>query len=428
MSGAESIIKVIVTGDAKGLHSATDSALKDVQKTGKSSSAMGKQIAGGFAIGAGAAIAFGVQAVEAADVADKAHVRLQTAITNTGGTWKKYGDQIKAADNQGQQFGYDEGQIEGVLASMTTGLGSTKKALDLLPLAQNVAAQTGMDLASAGLLVVKASEGQTKSLKKLGIDLPVAAGGAVKLKNAQKQLADAEDGLKLVEEKIHDGRLKGPAAADALKAANDRLHTAQQNVDNAQSAGVLLTDALTSKYKGAAGKEADTFAGKVAAQAAAWRNVKIQSGQAIEGGLIKFQTWSQKSGRPEIMRLQGALNQIGTSFATIYGAELGALAGLDTFAAHAKPLLALGANLTDAWENVFGGGPGAGTPGAAQRDRARLDEANRLKQNKANPPPATPKNRPHTNVSITVNVHGADPVAVTNAITKQARRNGARVK
>lgn len=429
--GAESIIKVVVTGDVKGLHHATDDALKDVQKTGKESGTAGKQIAAGFAVGAGAALAFGVQAVEAADVADKAHVRLETAVKNAGDQWDTYGKQIKGAVDQGVQFGYDQGQIEAALATMTTGLGSTKKALDALPLAQNIAAQTGMDLSASALLVTKAEEGQSKVLKKLGIDLPVAAAGALKVKTSQEAVTKAETALQLIEEKIHDGRLKGPAAADALRTANDNLKTAQGHLNDAQSAGAVLTDALTKRYQGAAGKEADTFAGKVAAQAAEWRNVKIQAGQAIENGLLKFQTWSQKTGRPEIMRLQGDLSLLGQTFVGVETDLLGLLVKLDTFTSKIKPLITLGGNLEDAWANVFGGGgTGQGTPGAAQRDRQRLDAINKQKAqaSKTHSPahPTGPAQVSATTINITV--QGADPNTVITAAAKYARRNGARVK
>jgi hypothetical protein len=469
---ASSIIKVVVTGDVKGLHRATEEAVKDVQKTGHESSKVGKQIAGGFAIAGGAALAFGVQAVEAADVADKAHVRLETAIKNTGGTWEKYGKQIKSATDQGQQFGYDEGQIEGVLASMTTGLGSTQAALDKLPLAQNIAAATGKDLASAGLLVVKVSEGQSRALKQLGIDLPVAAGGAEKVIKAQQSLTTAELAVSQVEAKIKDGRLKGKPATDALATANNTLHIAQFNLNQAQAAGVQITDALTKRYAGAASAEADTFAGRVAAQAAAWRNVKIEAGQAIENGLIKFQTWSQKSGRPEILRLQGDLHALGVGFSHLGDFAVKPLDTItDKLANLDSKLTGFGGDLSDAFANVFGGGTGQGTPGAAQRDRARLDAQNRAKtrarrgqkksgssapaQHRAAGGDVAPYTEytvgehgsetlvmgamggsiiPHGagrggggNVYATINVHSADPTAVTNAIAKHARRNGVRV-
>lgn len=434
---ATSIVKVLITGDAKGLHRATESSIEDMEHTGKHAGNVAGKIKAGFAVGAGAAIAFGEQAIEAFNGQQKAQDRLEVAITNAGGTWEKYAGSIKKADTAGTQFGYDNGQINQALATLTSGLNDPVAALKDLQLAEDISAAKGYDLNKSALLVTKSAEGQTKALKALGIDLPIAAGGAVKLKTAQDGVKNAEDGLRLVEEKIHDGRLKGPAATDALRAANDGLKTAQSKLNSAQSAGVALTDALTDRYRGSASKEADTFEGKVAAQAAAWRNVKAEAGKAITDGLIKFQEWSQKTGRPEIDRFQTDLGDLAHSFDHV----------TDRIAAAADDLTTTIANDVDAWTSDIAKGilsfqgsgadvydalhpnAGKGTPGAAAADRARLDAINRANARKH---PTSGGTAPRTSADVAGNIGtvivnlpaGADPSAVTAALTRYSRRNG----
>ncbi len=430
---ADSIVKVILTGDSKGLHRAVDGATKDMEHAGKSAGTAGGSIKAGLAVGAGAAVAFGLDAIKAFEGQQEAQDHLERAIKNAGGTWDDYSKRVKNADASGTQFGYDNGQINQALATMTSGLNSPTKALDHLQLAEDIAAAKGMDLNAAAMLATKGMEGQIKPLKALGLDLPIAAAGAVKLKAAQDNVTKAEAALQYVEQKIHDGRLKGPAAADALRTANMNLKGAQDKLTTAQQAGNEITKELTKRYQGSAGDAANTFAGKVAAQAAAWRNVKAEAGHALTDGLIKFQEWSKKTGRPEIMRIQGDLNALANKFngvatvvdhvTTTIANDIGKLTGA---------MSGLGSGLADALG--LGGNPN-GTPGAAQRDRARLDAQNRARQRASQAhTPAHPHGAPTphqgptpANVTVHVHVHGSDPAAVTRAIQAQARRNGVAV-
>lgn len=422
---ADSIVKVILTGDSKGLHRAVDGATKDMEHAGKSAGTAGGSIKAGMAVGAGAAIAFGLDSIKAFEGQQEAQDHLERAIKNAGGSWDAYSARVKNADGAGVQFGYDNGQINQALATMTSGLNDPTKALDHLQLAEDIAAAKGMDLNQAAMLVTKGMEGQIRPLKALGIDLPVAAAGAVKMKAAQDGVRKAEEALKLVEEKIHDGRLKGPSAADALKAANDRLKAAQDKLTTAQTAGATITDALTKRYQGSAGDAANTFAGKVAAQAAAWRNVKAQAGHALTDGLIKFQTWSQKTGRPEIMRLQGDIHSLGVGFSHIADLAVPAISRIT------DALASLDAKFADIIaKNLVPMDPhGAGSPGAAQRDRARLDRQNAKHTNAGRTDRGQPARTGAAPANVTVHVHvnGADPAAVTRAIQAQARRNGVSV-
>lgn len=399
---ASSIIRVILTGDSAGLRHAADESTRSLEKTGKASGGFGGSIKAGFAIGAGAAIAFGVDAVKSANAFELAHARLQTAITNTNGKWKNYSDGIEQAINQGAKFGHNDAEISDALATMTTGMGNADDALGNLQLAEDIAAAKGIDLNSAALLVTKGSEGQTKALKALGLDLPVAAGGAVKLKGAEDALRAATENLRLVEEKVHDGRLKGPAATDALKAANDRLKSAQDKVTGAQEAGHTIITTLEKKYSGSASAASDTFAGKQKMLAARFDNLKTQVGIAIEKGLVNLVNWYDKSGSPALKRFGGQLYDIEQHFVHMLGPIGQAIHDLGVFGNTVGKI---------AEASPFGPSNPAGI--------GKQKPGNPL-AGPSNPMQSGPQ--PHT--SVVVNVHGADPNATARAISQQARRNG----
>lgn len=423
---SNSIIRVLLTGDAAGLERAAADSTKSLEKTGKASGTAGGSIKAGLAIGAGAAIAFGVDSIKAYMGAEEAQTRLEVAIKNSGSTWAAHKQAIDAAVSSGQAFGYDQGQIMAALAQMTTSFGSPTKALDTLQLAENLAALKGMSLSDASMLVTKGLEGQIRPLKALGLDLPVTTAGAFKLQTAQTNLAKAEANLTLIEQQIHDGRLKGPAATTALASANDKLTTAHQKLATVEGTVSIIQGALTKDTAGAASAAADTLSGKLAAQEAAWRNVKIEAGKALSNGLIAFQVWSEKTGRPEIMRLQGDVHSLALEFSSLADFAVPAVDSITTSLAGLDKALgnALGSALSDVG-NAFGlgGSSGQGTPGAAAADKARLDAINRAN---AQHSPAHPTGHPgpSPSVAVTVNVHSANPAAVIAAINTFARRNG----
>lgn len=302
---AEANLVVLITGrgtqlinEFRKIGNAADKAGTQT-KSGWSKASTAVKVAGASI--AGAAVAVGVASVHMADKYEAAHARLETAIRNTGSSWEKQKDLIDSVTESATKFGYTRTDVEGALAGMTTGMGSSEKAAKAFQLAEDLAAAKGIDLAQAGLLVTKASEGQLRPLKQLGIDLPIAAAGAVKVKKAQDDLTKASEALKTVQDKISAGMLKGPAAADALASANQKVSDAQAKVNTTASAGSDILDALGKRLGGSASAQAATFEGKTKALKAQLDNVAISIGTALMPVLLKLATvlqsvvlWLQK--------------------------------------------------------------------------------------------------------------------------------------
>jgi hypothetical protein len=100
-----------------------------------------------------------------------AHQQLSQAITNTGHSYKQYGDQIDAAIKHNEKFGQSSVETQGALQLLTQATGSPTKALALLSTATDLAAAKHEDLNTAATQLGKAYNGNAKLLKDYGIVL-----------------------------------------------------------------------------------------------------------------------------------------------------------------------------------------------------------------------------------------------------------------
>lgn len=269
-------------------------------KAGKAQGAFSKMAGlGGAAlkaVGAGA-VAAGVYGIKMADDWEKAHAKLESSLENTGSSFGKVRTQVDKLVSSGQNFGHSRTDVEEALATMTTGLGDAHKAMSAFGVVEDLAAKTGKPLNESALLVTKAMQGQTKPLKALGIDLPVAAGGAAKTGAAMKKLAAANDALSLVQDKVHKGLLKGPAAHYALQAAMKKVAAAQSSLNTVQGTGDTILAALGKRLSGQAAKQADTFGGKLRSMHAMIQNLGIKIGQFLIPWIMRLVTWIQDAGK-----------------------------------------------------------------------------------------------------------------------------------
>lgn len=320
-------IDVKISGSASGLSKAAKQGGDDLGKMGDKSREVGKLMLGAF--GAAGAIEAAKSIGEATDKEEIAQAKLATALKNSGTSWDANAAKIGNAVKTGEKYGYSSASTKDALAALTTATGSSTKALALLPLAQNVAAESGKDLTTSAIAVAKAQEGNLKPLKALAIDLPIAAGGAVKLSQAQTKLAVAHlaaqkagdavtaavakqqaayrqiesSGLKgVAASKAYAAADKGVTAAqDKLRAAQGKVYLATLNVNTVSKAGGNIIAQLSAKMKGQAAAAAETFGGKVKALKAKLTDVEAAIGlkvipiiEKLAGAVVAIVGWFSK--------------------------------------------------------------------------------------------------------------------------------------
>lgn len=306
---ASSVLRVVITGEPKGLLEANKVAGESLDKlnakgksAGQKFAQFGKAVAAGALVAGAAVVGF---ALKAGNELEDANAKLDAALKSNGSNWDKNAAQIKAADKAGEHFGYTSAQTNEALASGVVATGSAKKAYELLATARNVAAKTGKPLSDSMVAVAKASEGQLKPLKALGIDLPVAAGGAVKLAKAQAAIADAQKAYLIVQAKVQNGTLKGKDAYLALTAASGKVHDAQHAYNVVAQSGSDIMDALNKRVGGQAASAADTFSGKVKAVKAQVTDWAAALGLKLIPLIEKLVSWIQSKLVPWMEKHQG---------------------------------------------------------------------------------------------------------------------------
>lgn len=240
-------------------------------------------------LAAGVAVAaFGKGAVKAAIEGEQSTAKLAQALKNQGESYKVVGPQVDALSTKYAKFGFENDEVEAAIATMTTSLGSSKKAMGNIGLAADLAKSKHISLADASLVVAKATQGQLKPLKQLGIDLPVAAGGALKLQKAN-------DGLTAAQAKVTAILKEFPNAADANSKAHDKyaaavagVDAAQKKVNDTQAASKVITEGLAKAVGGQASAASQTLAGKAAALHAQWANFQEAIGAKLLPILTKM--------------------------------------------------------------------------------------------------------------------------------------------
>jgi len=259
--------------------------------SGWAKASKGMQVAG--AAIAAVAVAVAVKSVEMADQYETAHAKMEVALKNTGSSWAAMGKQVDAVSDSSTKFGYTKTDVESALATMTTGMGSAQKAMANFQLVEDLAAKTGKPLADAALAVTKASEGQLRPLKQLGVDLPVAAGGALKVKTAYIALGAEQTKLKQLQGAYHSGLISGSAYLKQYATDTAGLQTAQQKFNDVSTSGTTILSSLGTMLAGSASAQADTFAGKVKSMKAELSNVEIEVGMKLIPVLTKMLGWVQ---------------------------------------------------------------------------------------------------------------------------------------
>jgi phage-related protein len=228
---------------------------------------------------------------------EAAHARLAQAIKNTGGSMEELEPKVKALSGKFAQLGFSNDEVEAALGNMTTALGSPTKAMGQMTLAADLARYKHLGLADAATLVAKAEEGQLRPLKALGIDLPVAAGSALKLAQANKQLHDAQAKVTAILKAVPGAANAGSTAHKAYESATLAVAKAQDKVAAASTTSKDIVAGLTKAIGGQAAAASQTFAGKLDVLKANVENLGERIGlalipkiEAIVGWFVKHKT------------------------------------------------------------------------------------------------------------------------------------------
>lgn len=131
-----------------------------------------------------------MKARQAASKSKQAQTDLANAVKTTSINWTAY--ENKANDvlvTQSNLSAYSKGELRGALKELVTTTGDANKSLDLLQVTTDLARRKNMDVSKAAVLVGRAFNGNTMSLKRLGIELPKGAKGMEVIDALQKRVA-----------------------------------------------------------------------------------------------------------------------------------------------------------------------------------------------------------------------------------------------
>ena len=275
----------ILRADTKEFTAKLDAAERQVKKLAKAGgdgmekfAAVGKTALQGVSA---AAITAGVYAVDMASKYDDAQASLTAAFKANGVNLAEANKVTKQADASLVNYGYNQTQVAQSLQQLTVAHQPLNQAMRDETLAANIAAAKHIDLASATMLVIKASEGQTRALKQAGIDLPVAAGGALKVKQAQDALAKAQAAANAIIAKTPDATNPASKAHATYETALAKVQAAQTKLSNTQKAGSDIVAALSSRYSGQASAAAGTMTGQIDKAKAQFQNMAVVIGEKL---------------------------------------------------------------------------------------------------------------------------------------------------
>jgi phage-related protein len=284
---------------------------------------------------AGAAVVVGAYSLKAAMAAQVTDAKLSVSIKNAGGSYKALKPQIDAVDASNRKLGESNTDTNTALATLTTALHDPKKALADLAIATNLARAKNIDLNSAALLVAKTSEGQSKGLKALGIDLPTVAGGAAKLAAANQLVATDQAKANSILSATPGAANSASKAHQAYEAALKAVTTAQAKATAIGSAGGQMLSALSSRVKGAASAFGDTLAGKLKQAQAGIENIAEQIGAKLIPIVIKVISGVQDMGK-WFSQNKGVAMALGITIGSLAAILIGAYVAQKAIAAGMK--------------------------------------------------------------------------------------------
>ena len=211
MAGSRTL-KLSILGDVDNLNKSLKSASADVETFGDKMGKVGKMVGAAFAAAAAAAGAYaikiGVEGVKAAIEDEKAQTQLALALENATGATNA---QIAATEQSILQMslatGVADDQLRPALGRLVRSTGDITKAQDLLSTALDVSTATGKPLETVANALGKAYDGNTAALGKLGIGLSAAELKTMNFTQVQGRLSDLFGGAAARNADTYAGRI-----------------------------------------------------------------------------------------------------------------------------------------------------------------------------------------------------------------------------
>jgi hypothetical protein len=194
MAGSRTL-KLSILGDVDNLNKSLKAASGDVDtfgdKVGKAGIAIGKAFAAAAAAAGAAAIAIGIDGVKAAIEDEKAQTQLALALENATGATRA---QISATEQSILQMslatGVADDELRPALGRLVRSTGDITKAQELLTTALDISAATGKPVEAVANSLSKAYDGNTAALGKLGVGLSSAELRTMSFEEVQGRLTE----------------------------------------------------------------------------------------------------------------------------------------------------------------------------------------------------------------------------------------------
>jgi len=211
MAGSRTL-KLSILGDVDNLNKSLKTATKDVETFGDKMGKVGKMVGAAFVAAAAAAGAYaikiGIEGVKAAIEDEKAQTQLALALENATGATQA---QIKATEQSILQMslatGVADDELRPALGRLVRSTGDITKAQDLLSTALDISTATGKPLETVANALGKAYDGNTASLGKLGIGLSAAELKTMNFTQVQGKLSDLFGGAAARNADTYAGRI-----------------------------------------------------------------------------------------------------------------------------------------------------------------------------------------------------------------------------
>jgi phage-related protein len=211
MAGSRTL-KLSILGDVDNLNKSLKAASNDVDSFGDKMGKVGKMVGAAFAAAAAAAGAYaikiGVEGVKAAIEDEKAQTQLALALENaTGATTAQIAATEKSILQMSLATGVADDQLRPALGRLVRSTGDITQAQELLTTALDISTATGKPLETVANALGKAYDGNTASLGKLGIGLSAAELKTMSFTDVQGKLSDLFGGAAARNADTYAGRI-----------------------------------------------------------------------------------------------------------------------------------------------------------------------------------------------------------------------------